>query len=74
MNAVVYRGPREVAVQSVPDPVSQAPTDAIVRLTTTALCGSDLHTYDGRTGAKAGDVIGHEPLGIVEWVARESHR
>jgi|GEM_PF-171425 glutathione-independent formaldehyde dehydrogenase len=68
MNAVVYRGPREVAVQSVPDPISQAPTDAIVRLTTTALCGSDLHTYDGRTAATSGDVIGHEPLGIVEWV------
>jgi glutathione-independent formaldehyde dehydrogenase len=68
MNAVVYRGPRQVAVQSVPDPVSQAPTDAIVRLTTTALCGSDLHAYDGRTSATAGDVIGHEPLGIVEWV------
>lgn len=68
MNAVVYRGPREVALASVPDPVSQAPTDAIVRLTTTALCGSDLHAYDGRTSATAGDVIGHEPLGIVEWV------
>jgi glutathione-independent formaldehyde dehydrogenase len=68
MNAVVYQGPRTVAVASVPDPTSEAPTDAIVRLTTTALCGSDLHTYDGRTAAHAGDVIGHEPLGIVEWV------
>ena len=68
MNAVVYRGPRQVAVESVPDPRSHAPTDAIVRVTTTALCGSDLHTYDGRTSAVAGNVIGHEPLGIVEWV------
>jgi glutathione-independent formaldehyde dehydrogenase len=57
-----------VAVEAVPDPTSQAPTDAIVRLTSTALCGSDLHAYDGRTSARPGDVIGHEPLGIVEWV------
>lgn len=66
VRAVVLTGPREVSVQDVPDPRIEAPTDAIVRITSAAVCGSDLHMYAGRTAAKPGLVLGHEPLGIVE--------
>lgn len=65
MRAVVYRDTRTVAVEEVPDPVIEEPTDAIVRVTSSAICGTDLHMYDGRTGAAPGLVLGHEPLGVV---------
>lgn len=65
MKAVVLKGPRKVAVEEVPDPRIEQPTDAIVRITSTAVCGSDLHMYDGRTVAMPGIVLGHEPLGVV---------
>jgi glutathione-independent formaldehyde dehydrogenase len=68
MKAVVYRGPFEVAVEQVPDPKIEAPTDVIVRITSTCICGSDLHMYEGRTGAEPGIVFGHENQGIVEEV------
>lgn len=68
MKAVVYRGPYNVAVEDVPDPRIEAPTDAIVRITSAGLCGSDLHMYKGRTSMEPGRVVGHEPLGIVEGV------
>jgi glutathione-independent formaldehyde dehydrogenase len=68
MRAVVFRGPHDVVVERVEDPRLGAPTDAIVRITSAAICGSDLHMYDGRTVAKAGLVLGHEPLGVVEEV------
>ncbi|MQA12937.1 MAG: alcohol dehydrogenase catalytic domain-containing protein [Pseudonocardiaceae bacterium] len=68
MRAVVYRGPHEVAVEQVDDPRLEAPTDVVVRITSTAICGSDLHMYEGRTGAEPGIVFGHENLGIVEEV------
>src|SRR3954463_8291925 len=68
MKAVVYQGPRTVTVQDVPDPTIQAPTDAIVRITTTNICGSDLHMYEGRTSVEEGKVLGHENMGIVEAV------
>ncbi|MGX5654563.1 glutathione-independent formaldehyde dehydrogenase [Geodermatophilus nigrescens] len=68
MKAVVYRGPRSVAVEEVPDPRVQAPTDAVVRITTTNICGSDLHMYEGRTNVEEGKVLGHENTGIVEEV------
>jgi threonine dehydrogenase-like Zn-dependent dehydrogenase len=56
-------------VEEVPDPTIQDPTDAIVRITTTGLCGSDLHLYDPLTPFMTpGDVVGHEPMGIVEAV------
>src|SRR5919112_1023514 len=56
-------------VEEVPDPTIQEPTDAIVRITTTGLCGSDLHLYDPLTPFMTpGDVVGHEPMGIVEEV------
>ncbi|MGY1714568.1 glutathione-independent formaldehyde dehydrogenase [Geodermatophilus sp. SYSU D01106] len=68
MKAVVYRGPRSVAVEEVPDPRVQAPTDALIRITTTNICGSDLHMYEGRTNVEEGKVLGHENTGIVEEV------
>ena len=68
MKAVVYRGERDVRVEDVEDPTIDAPTDAIIRITTSAICGSDLHMYEGRTGAEPGIVFGHENMGIVEEV------
>jgi len=70
MRAVVYRGPRKVMVEDVPDATLEEPTDAVVRLTTTNVCGSDLHMYEGRTNVEEGTVLGHENLGIVEEVGR----
>jgi len=68
MKAVVYKGPNQVAVEEVPDPKIQAPTDVLVRITSTAICGSDLHMYEGRTAASPGIVFGHENMGVVEEV------
>ncbi|MET8367719.1 alcohol dehydrogenase catalytic domain-containing protein [Micromonospora sp. NPDC005194] len=68
MRAVVYADVRTVAVREVPDATLEAQTDALVRITSTALCGTDLHMYDGRTGADPGLVLGHEPLGVVQEV------
>jgi glutathione-independent formaldehyde dehydrogenase len=64
----VYKGPRTVAVENVPDPRIVAPTDAVVRITTSNICGSDLHMYEGRTSVEEGKVLGHENMGIVEEV------
>lgn len=68
MRAVVLTGRREVAVETVPDAEAAAATDALLRITSSAICGTDLHFYDGRMGAEPGMVIGHEPLGVVEEV------
>ncbi|WP_433800972.1 glutathione-independent formaldehyde dehydrogenase [Actinomycetospora sp. CA-084318] len=68
MRAVVYKGTNEVAVEQVDDPRLEAPTDALIRITTTAICGSDLHMYEGRTVAETGIVFGHENMGVVEEV------
>ena len=69
MKALTWQGKRSVSVEEVPDPVIQEPTDAIVRITSTAICGSDLHLYDVLSPyMHKGDVIGHEPMGIVEEV------
>lgn len=68
MKAVVYQGPFSVSVQEVEDPRIQAPTDVVLRITTSAICGSDLHMYEGRTDAQAGIVFGHENMGVVEEV------
>lgn len=68
MQAVVYNGPREVSVSEVEDPRIEQPTDALVRITTTNICGSDLHMYEGRTDFETGRVFGHENLGVVEEV------
>ena len=68
MKAVVYKEPFKVAVENVPDPKIQHPNDVLVRITSSCICGSDLHMYEGRTAAKPGIVFGHENLGIVEEV------
>src|SRR5437763_16791972 len=73
MRAVTWQGKEEVHVEEVPDPSIHEPTDAIVRITSTAICGSDLHLYAGLIplGLGRGDVLGHEPMGIVEEVGSE---
>lgn len=72
MKAVVWHGKEDVRVDNVPDPIIQSPTDAIVRITSTAVCGSDLHLYKVLGPImREGDIIGHEPMGIVEEVGRD---
>ncbi len=66
MRAVVYKKPFEVAVEDVPDPGIEHSNDVIVRITSSCICGSDLHMYEGRTAAEPGIVFGHENLGVVE--------
>jgi glutathione-independent formaldehyde dehydrogenase len=68
MRAVVFQGAYDVRVEEVEDPGIEAPTDVIVRITSTCICGSDLHMYEGRTDAEPGIVFGHENQGIVEEV------
>lgn len=68
MKAVVYRGPFDVSVETVPDPRVEHPSDAVIRITTTNICGSDLHMYEGRTDVEGGTVLGHENMGVVEEV------
>ena len=71
MRAVVWHGRRDVRVESVPEPTMKEPTDAIIRVTSTGLCGSDLHLYEVMAPFMTpGDVLGHEPMGIVEAVGR----
>lgn len=65
MKAVVYQEPNKVEVKEVDDPKIQDPTDAVVEISTTAICGSDLHMYEGRTNVEPGTVFGHENLGTV---------
>lgn len=65
MKAVVYQGPQDVAVQEVPDAEIERPTDILVRITTTNICGSDLHMYEGRSSFETGRTLGHENMGEV---------
>jgi threonine dehydrogenase-like Zn-dependent dehydrogenase len=66
MKALTFHGKRDVRVDNVPDPTIEEPTDAIVRVTSTAICGSDLHLYDGYIPTmKRGDILGHEFMGEV---------
>jgi threonine dehydrogenase-like Zn-dependent dehydrogenase len=69
MKAVVWHGTRDVRVDEVPDPTIQEPTDAIIRITSSGICGSDLHLYEVLSPFMTeGDILGHEPMGIVEEV------
>jgi threonine dehydrogenase-like Zn-dependent dehydrogenase len=69
VKAVVWHGKEDIRVDEVPDPVLREPTDAIVRVTATAICGSDLHLYSKLWPVlREGDILGHEPLGVVEEV------
>lgn len=66
MRAVCWHGKSDVRVDTVPDPKIQDGRDIIIEITATAICGSDLHLYDGyQPGMEPGDILGHEPMGIV---------
>jgi threonine dehydrogenase-like Zn-dependent dehydrogenase len=72
MRAVTYHGKRDVRVDTVPDPTIEEPTDAIIRVTSSGICGSDLHLYEVMGPFMGeGDILGHEPMGIVEEVGSE---
>jgi threonine dehydrogenase-like Zn-dependent dehydrogenase len=72
MKALTFHGKRDVRVDDVPDPAIEDPTDAIVRITSSAICGSDLHLYEVLgMFIDEGDILGHEPMGIVEEVGSE---
>jgi threonine dehydrogenase-like Zn-dependent dehydrogenase len=72
MKAVTWQGVHDMQVVDVPDPRIEEPTDAIIRVTSTGLCGSDLHLYETLAPfMEAGDVVGHEPMGVVEEVGSE---
>ena len=73
MKAVTWHGKRDVRVEQVPDPVIKEPNDAIVRITSTNICGSDLHLYEVLAAfMEPGDILGHEPMGVVEEVGPEA--
>jgi threonine dehydrogenase-like Zn-dependent dehydrogenase len=72
MRALTYHGATDVRIDNVPDPTIQAPDDVVLKVTATAICGSDLHLYHGKMPAvKSGDILGHEFMGIVEEVGPE---
>lgn len=72
MKAVTWHGKRDVRVDDVPEPTIQEPTDAIIRVTSSGLCGSDLHLYElFGPFMDHGDILGHEPMGIVEAVGSQ---
>src|SRR3954447_15093878 len=72
MKALTFHGRRDVRVDNVPDPTIKEPTDAVIRVTSTAICGSDLHLYEVLAPfLEEGDILGHEPMGIVEEVGSE---
>jgi threonine dehydrogenase-like Zn-dependent dehydrogenase len=66
MRALCWHGKHQVSIDTVPDPTIQEPTDAIIKVTSTAICGSDLHLFDGyQPTMEEGDILGHEPMGVV---------
>ncbi len=75
MRALTYHGAGDVRVDTVPDPDLQDDDDILLRVTATAICGSDLHLYRGKIPVvEAGDILGHEFMDIVEDVAARSRR
>jgi len=68
MKAVTYKGIHKIAISDQPKPKLNSPTDAVLKVTTSGICGSDLHMYDGRTELKEGSVVGHEIMGVIEQV------
>src|SRR5271165_1706399 len=68
MQAVVLNKPRQISIEAIDEPELLAPADVLLRLTSSAICGTDLHIYEGRLGDRERLVIGHEPLGVVERV------
>jgi threonine dehydrogenase-like Zn-dependent dehydrogenase len=72
MKALTFHGKRDVRIDTVPDPTIQEPTDAIIRVTSSGLCGSDLHLYEVLGPfIDEGDILGHEPMGVVEEVGAD---
>ncbi len=72
MKAVTWHGKRDVRVEEVPDPIVKEPNDAIIKVTSTGICGSDLHLYEVLGPfLDPGDILGHEPMGIVEEVGAD---
>ena len=75
MKALTWHGKSDIRCESVPDPKIQHPRDAIIKVTACAICGSDLHIYDGMMpGMKSGDVLGHETMGEVVEVGSENKK
>src|SRR3982750_4039270 len=75
MKALTWQGTESVSVEEVPDPRIEQPTDAVIQVTSTAICGSDLHLYEVLGPfLHPGDVLGHEPMGIVQEVGPEVTR
>lgn len=75
MKALCWHGKNDVRYETVPDPVIEAPRDAIIKVSSCAICGSDLHLFDGlMPGMKAGDVLGHECMGEVVEVGSGNHK
>src|ERR1700759_5258638 len=72
MKALTWNGKHDIRYENVPDPSLQLPTDIIVRITSTAICGSYLHLFDGfMPTMEKGDILGHEPMGIVEEIGSD---
>lgn len=74
MRAVVYNGPRNIEVKEVPDAKIEKATDVLVKITSTNICGSDLHMYEGRTDFGSGNIFGHENLGVVVEIGKAVDR
>ena len=75
MKALCWMGTSKVEVHNVDDPTILNPHDAIIKITRTAICGSDLHLYDGFIPTmEEGDILGHEFMGIVEEIGKECHQ
>jgi glutathione-independent formaldehyde dehydrogenase len=73
MKAISYEGPRKMSVSTHAKPKIKKPTDALLRVTTSGICGSDLHMYDGRTPLDKGTVVGHEIMGVIDEVGDAVH-
>jgi threonine dehydrogenase-like Zn-dependent dehydrogenase len=74
MRAVIWQGAKDIRVENVPDPKIEADTDIVIRVTSTGLCGSDLHLYEVLAPfMESGDIVGHEPMGVVEEVGTAVH-
>ena len=72
MKALVWHGTKSISVDNVPDPTIQEPDDCVIKVTSTAICGSDLHLFDGyQPTMEDGDILGHEPMGEVVAVGRD---
>jgi glutathione-independent formaldehyde dehydrogenase len=65
LKALVFHGPRKLSIDTVSDPEIEEPLDAVIKITTANICGSDLHPYEGRADLDDGMVLGHENMGIV---------